>query len=534
MTAENLQNVLVHPYQIAESELESLEELVTQFPYFQLGHLLIAKYAHDQESMLAPQKTRRAAVYAYERRQLRRLILLLPATQEDDRKTPTTNLGRELKNSKSFFELLPAIELDEAAHAYKPTEEKQEEVVAEPKTNMKTLLKEPIETIWENQLSESDAIALFNEGRITEAAQMYETLAKQNPNQATEYQQKWASLVSNIENEKPEQEITQTVIVQEETKEVENIEAFFEHIVPDGQPDYLHFNEGLALGLYYDNKVPEAIDMYKKLMEIYPERREYYQEQVMMLVGKKIYNASFEQINKTSPKEIVLEIQPEAQIVVEPETETQVVIEPETETQVVIEPETETQVVVEPETERQQSIQDFFEDIEIEPISQISRNLAINTNAYLTNEEKPFFDDIEDFAIAPIEKIETPQPDATTIDAEVVFLTESQAISLFNQGKMQDAIAIYDQLIKQNPPKTSYYQSQIRVLRETIQEALRPAKKSVMENKPAENEEPSEDLAIRYFTMERTAEAIAIYEQLMEKHPEKRKHYLRQIDVLKS
>ena len=130
--------------------------------------------------------------------------------------------------------------------------------------------------------------------------------------------------------------------------------------------------------------------------------------------------------------------------------------------------------------------------------------------------------------------IEPTSVTAPSVDEEAIFLTESQAIALFNQGKLEGAVDVYEQLITQNPIKTGYYQSQIRVLRETMREVLRPAKTPSTELKPTDNEEVTEDLAIRFFSMERTAEAIAIYEKLMEKYPEKRKHYQRQIEVLKS
>jgi tetratricopeptide (TPR) repeat protein len=545
MTAENLQNLLAHPYRIAESELEALEELVTQYPFFQLGHLLIAKYAQDQESMLAPQKTRRAAVYAYDRRLLRKLMNTLPPKEQQAlNKITQEDLAQELKNTKSFFDLLPPIELEDFSEGYVPQAEKP---------TMKELLKEPIETLWDNQLSENDAIELFNAGKIEEAKKIYDALIKQNPAQTQDFQNRWNLLSDNLPE--PAEEVTQKVedTLPEPTEEIpeknntENIDAFFEDItVPDGQPDYLHYNEGIALGLYYDGKEKEAIEMYKKLMEFYPEKKEYYQEQVIMLVGKRAYMASFEPkiqvpVVETPPKEEIINLSTEnvgvPTLNIESSMKEAIALERES-----MVPDIPLEIVETKEEQEEGSVHDFFENIET--IEIITPSVEQPKNERLTEEELPFFESIEhldlpeitDVDLPPLEILQADLPPIETApaDEEAIFLTESQAIAYFNQGKLELAISIYEQLIRQNPIKISYYESQIRVLRETMRETLRPPKKVVTETRPIENEEVSEDLAIRLFTQDKTAEAIAIYEKLIEKNPNKRMHYLRQIEVLKS
>jgi hypothetical protein len=54
--------------------VRELEQLAQAFPYCQTAHLLLAKAAHDQGTMLAGQRLRRAATYAADRALLRRLI----------------------------------------------------------------------------------------------------------------------------------------------------------------------------------------------------------------------------------------------------------------------------------------------------------------------------------------------------------------------------------------------------------------------------------------------------------------------------
>ncbi|WP_190922205.1 hypothetical protein [Hymenobacter armeniacus] len=66
--------VLARPTALGQAEVRELEQLAQAFPYCQTAHLLLAKAAHDQGTMLAGQRLRRAATYAADRALLRRLI----------------------------------------------------------------------------------------------------------------------------------------------------------------------------------------------------------------------------------------------------------------------------------------------------------------------------------------------------------------------------------------------------------------------------------------------------------------------------
>ena len=74
MTRATLLHVLDCPTAIGAAEVRELEQLAQAFPYCQTAHLLLAKAAHDQGTMLAGQRLRRAATYAADRTLLRRLI----------------------------------------------------------------------------------------------------------------------------------------------------------------------------------------------------------------------------------------------------------------------------------------------------------------------------------------------------------------------------------------------------------------------------------------------------------------------------
>lgn len=74
MNRASLLHILDHAGGISEAEVRELEQLAAAFPYCQTAHLLLAKAAHDRGSMLAGQRLRRAATYAADRELLRALI----------------------------------------------------------------------------------------------------------------------------------------------------------------------------------------------------------------------------------------------------------------------------------------------------------------------------------------------------------------------------------------------------------------------------------------------------------------------------
>ena len=84
MTRATLLQLLAYPTALTGADVRALEQLAAAFPYCQTAHLLLAKAAHDQSSMLAGQRLRRAATYAADRTCLRQLIELPapPETQE--------------------------------------------------------------------------------------------------------------------------------------------------------------------------------------------------------------------------------------------------------------------------------------------------------------------------------------------------------------------------------------------------------------------------------------------------------------------
>jgi hypothetical protein len=82
VTRATLLHVLDRPTALGPAEVRELEQLAQAFPYCQTAHLLLAKAAHDQGTMLASQRLRRAATYAADRTLLRRLIEMVEPVAE--------------------------------------------------------------------------------------------------------------------------------------------------------------------------------------------------------------------------------------------------------------------------------------------------------------------------------------------------------------------------------------------------------------------------------------------------------------------
>ena len=114
MTRATLLHVLDRPTALGPAEVRELEQLAQAFPYCQTAHLLLAKAAHDQGTMLAGQRLRRAATYAADRSLLRRLIEeQMPASAAPAEATATrtepSHVAEAVAEPKAAFEATPGM-----------------------------------------------------------------------------------------------------------------------------------------------------------------------------------------------------------------------------------------------------------------------------------------------------------------------------------------------------------------------------------------------------------------------------------------
>jgi len=78
------------PFDISSQDAGQLEGLLNSFPYCQIAYLLIAKESHDKNSMLYPQKLRKASTYSLNRKVLHRLIHKKSTATVPEKKKKTT------------------------------------------------------------------------------------------------------------------------------------------------------------------------------------------------------------------------------------------------------------------------------------------------------------------------------------------------------------------------------------------------------------------------------------------------------------
>ncbi|TVT42791.1 hypothetical protein FNT36_01470 [Hymenobacter setariae] len=126
MTRTTLLHLLAHPAALSGADVRELEQLAQAFPYCQTAHVLLAKAAHDQGSMLASQRLRRAATYATDRARLRQLIELAPSPVVEP-SAPDVELATVAEPAVAVAELAAATEeappLVEAPLPELPTEQ---------------------------------------------------------------------------------------------------------------------------------------------------------------------------------------------------------------------------------------------------------------------------------------------------------------------------------------------------------------------------------------------------------------------------
>lgn len=79
MNKQAFLNLLKNPDSISAKDLEGLEEVISNFPFCQVAHILAAKGANDQGKMLSDLRIRKAAGYAAERRTLKKIIKTKPS-----------------------------------------------------------------------------------------------------------------------------------------------------------------------------------------------------------------------------------------------------------------------------------------------------------------------------------------------------------------------------------------------------------------------------------------------------------------------
>ncbi|MCU0446555.1 MAG: tetratricopeptide repeat protein [Microscillaceae bacterium] len=611
-------NLLDNPHTISENDLESLEEIAASYPYCQTAHLLIAKYAHDRESMLTNQKVRRAAIYALDRNLLRRFVNQVA----EDSEPSTTNAQAELNgtqiadnqatNSQSSISalLLDHDEPDDTKSFFEMIE------LDEPNEKISETITEPLSQTPSSFTFIDDNTVQFNldkspDNQILSSQELpLEIIAETPTTPRDEVAESLEQVIDHTTLLADNQTFNeQFVATQPETDpffaDIENLP----HV--EGHEIYEDINVGKALGLFYDDKISESIRMFNQLMRLYPAKKAEYEEELLDLLGKKahLYNLQTGELKSAGkptltitnpPQEDTPEQNPNINIqnsdnqVVSNTFETNITEVSDLNVDAILpnvayeKPDDlsentsqsiDNEVVSQSDfnafsleerdlplenlpdlngfNSSESTAQTWSNDLAEKPLETSAGNLEDTTHSENSSsffdqiaENEPFNEEfkqsftpnthitevsVEAGSVAKevLSDLTDFKPKTTNLEIEKNYFTESEAILLFNQGKNAEAIKIYESLINRNPQKSAYYQSQIKVLQGMDMSRLRETEQNI--NLAVETSEDfSEAQALQLFTQGNTQEAVAIYEQLMNKYPEKRAYFISQIEILKS
>lgn len=514
MEIENFLYLLDDPNRITENDLNQLEDLVAEYPYFQIAHILIAKGTQNRKSVLAPQKVRRAATYAYDRNLLRKMI------------------------EENYNHVLKAA-----------TTQKQHTQILEPHPISEEFIEADTfeQTVEENFDLESENVALESNGLETQNNDLIpETDGISSENEF---------ITSETE---PQPDLESTLPTQVESKYSE-VDDNLVSSINQGE-----LTEGLAMDLFNDGKVNEAVYVYEELIKANPDRKDYFIGQVRVLTDDDNYD--FDISSLPVPEPVIENIQPEVEESTQDE-EIQVVSFSEIEN-----PETESSVIEDIEnTQENQEIENSFvaEDNETainEEENEISTfDTKENDDTVEDTSESPETDNVTDNKQEIIEEIvpETgfeeeiiAKPIQENINIYDDSVTETLALSYYQKGEIEQAVEIYQKLLIKYPDRENYYSNRIQELQQELAKQSEE-KISLTELNPdelstettsffdsldedlekieeiKEDASISEKKAIQLFNEKRYQEAIAVYELLIAKDVDKADYYLKQIEVLR-
>jgi tetratricopeptide (TPR) repeat protein len=544
MESEDLLIFADDPNQIKENDLEVLEDIVADYPFFNTAHLLIAKATQKHNKILAPQKIRKAAAYTNDRNWLRYFM---------DANYESIYSARISKKEDWDEDLLEEKEKTNFENPY---------IESTILKSQKRFIEKDFSHIDKEELSDYLAIEYYNKGKIEEAVYVYEKLIDLNPSQREYYVNQVRILTDDDEyNYTPQSKVAvQTPIIDHEEVKVEAVQGTthlseLETKKLEERTEYVKL-ESITL----EPKVES-----KPILEIVEPKIEYQTDQ------KQIEEIEDQNSPLLEPKPIIEEDKEPFQINEQLLQDFKKKITPAQK-----EAEEET-------TQLQPAIPNFktvFEQatIKVDKLDleddRLSETLALSYTSkrqygdalmvYKRLIEK--YPDRENYYLIQINSLEqelkleeTQKESVASNDSPIpaqdansqlrfqdeIPVSESYAVSLLSQNRPKEAVAIYHKLIAEFPERQSYFQDKIRLVEQN--------------NKPKEEqpvsffdtislEEPGitftptpdsktaveidERLAMNYFQEGNMKSAIEVYHKLMQLNPLKKEYYQQQINTM--
>jgi tetratricopeptide (TPR) repeat protein len=225
--------------QVSSNDKEALEEIVVQYPYFQLAHFLLAKAYNQEAAGKATDKVKKAAVYAPDRGMLRKFLATKKLTQEYTTSPPASTTATKVKQADSLTA--------------------KSNPAAEPKIDP------PVLPIIDYQLvtpQEETQISLPSSG-----APLAEEAGIETDNRKIK-KLKQNEIIENFIKAEPRISAAQAKAKVEETGEDLSEKGL------DSPAGFI--SENLANIMVKQGKFDKAIDIYEKLILKYPQKNAYF------------------------------------------------------------------------------------------------------------------------------------------------------------------------------------------------------------------------------------------------------------------
>jgi tetratricopeptide (TPR) repeat protein len=236
MNKEQFLHTITHPNGIGAQDLEALEEVVENFPYCQLAHILIAKASHDQASMLAPQKLRKAAAYAINRDVLKKLVL------SSGQAVPQPSIAASAHTTELPSTEPVSVEVPHAVQADESTLDELPVIFDLPHSHEDKLLSELENTATPVEISEEDRQKALERQRQLE---LIENFIKTAPR---------ISQPRADDSTFPDKDLSEK----------------------SSAPNNKLISESLAKIMLKQGKIEKAVEIYQELICKYPEKKAYF------------------------------------------------------------------------------------------------------------------------------------------------------------------------------------------------------------------------------------------------------------------
>lgn len=290
-----LLNLMSHPNEISEREVAELTEMIENYPYFQLGYSLLAKAKHDSQAADAYKYLSKAAIYAPNRRMLRKLFyedlhidyfspLSSTKVEEDIEEKSVQDINTTLADENSFStpEVYNPLEVEENTLAQDQDEEviQSDEVYNELEENLRKLRES------KNKFSEEEE---ENKKKIAEESEA-ENDQDNYPSALLDKPDNQTAIPTPLDSNKQKQnELIDKFINSQDTI------SFKSKVVADADEeseDLSHKSTEMADNVVSENlaeiylrqgKKDKAIEIYQKLIWKFPQKKAYFADKIESL-----------------------------------------------------------------------------------------------------------------------------------------------------------------------------------------------------------------------------------------------------------